>query len=78
MEHLTLNVLATSLFLQLKSINLINIMSKPTTQTERYFLTFENITEKNLKAFVEYFIDNEAIQEIVQTTVEAFIENENN
>ena len=53
-------------------------MARPTTRTEKYFLTFEGITEKNLKDFVEYFIDNEAIQEIVQATVDTFIELENN
>ena len=53
-------------------------MAKPTTRTEKYFLTFEGITPDNLKDFVEYFIDNEAIQEILQGTVDAFIEYQNN
>ena len=54
-------------------------MAKPTTRTEKYFLTFEGITEKNLKDFVDYFIDNEAVQEMVQrTVVDTFIELENN
>ena len=53
-------------------------MAKPTTRTEKHFLTFEGITPDNLKAFVDYFIDNEAIQEIVQATVDTFIELENN
>lgn len=53
-------------------------MAKPTTKTEKYFLTFEGITTDNLKDFVEYFIDNEAIQDIVQGAVDTFIELENN
>jgi hypothetical protein len=51
-------------------------MAKPTTRTEKYFLTFEGITEKNLKAFVEYFIDSESMQDIIQQAVDSFIEYE--
>lgn len=53
-------------------------MAKPTTRTEKYFLTFEGITEKNLQDFVSCFINSEPMQEIVQTAVETFIELENN
>ena len=53
-------------------------MARPTTRTEKYFLTFKDITPDNLKAFVDYFIDNEAIQERVQIAVDTFIELENN
>jgi len=52
-------------------------MAKPTTRTEKYFLTFEGITPQNLSAFVDYFIDNEAIQEQIQIAIDNFVENEN-
>ena len=51
-------------------------MARPTTRTEKYFLTFEGITHDNLKDFVEYFIDNESMQDIIQQAVDSFIEYE--
>ena len=51
-------------------------MAKPTTRTEKYFLTFEGITPDNLKDFVEYFIDSESMQDIIQQAVDSFIEYE--
>jgi len=52
-------------------------MAKPTTRTEKYFLTFEGITPDNLKDFVDCFINSEPIQETVQMAVDTFIELEN-